>query len=140
MITILLEKIKALLSEIKTKIDNMSLGYFIEYSTTEKIVGKWFDGRPVYGITLINSAAINTRNNTWADMTFTTPTPQNIDDMVNLHFASNTQPNFSEQFRISFDEDRQVFKIASYTNGVYPANIPIYVEYVKLPENEEENT
>lgn len=46
MITILLEKIKALLTELKTNIENINTS--IDFSTDEKIIGKWIDNRPLY--------------------------------------------------------------------------------------------
>ena len=48
MITILLEKIKSLLSELKTNIENIDVNSSNEYSFDEKIIGKWVDGTNVY--------------------------------------------------------------------------------------------
>lgn len=54
MITILLEKIKALLTELKTNIENFKP--FIDYSTQEHVIGKWIDGvTDVYEITLTSN-------------------------------------------------------------------------------------
>ena len=47
MITILLEKVKALLSEIKTTLNEKNFGEPF-YTDTAIAVGKWFDGRTVY--------------------------------------------------------------------------------------------
>lgn len=50
MITILLEKIKALLTELKTNIENIKPT--IVYSTNETEIGKWIDGKKLYRKTI----------------------------------------------------------------------------------------
>ena len=58
MITILLEKIKALLSELKTNIENLPVGKS-DYSSVEHIIGKWIDGvTDVYEITLTSNTDV----------------------------------------------------------------------------------
>ena len=57
MITILLEKIKALLSELKTNIENLP-DRVISFSSDEKIVGTWIDGSPLYSKTFVNNNLI----------------------------------------------------------------------------------
>lgn len=51
MITILLEKIKALLIELKTNIENMPKGGG-DYSTDEVECGTWIDGKKIYSKTM----------------------------------------------------------------------------------------
>ena len=48
MITILLSKIRDLLSELKTNIENIQPGGNIDYSTDEKKIGTWIDGSDLY--------------------------------------------------------------------------------------------
>lgn len=82
MITILLEKIKALLSELKTNIENIKTT--IDYSTDEVEIGKWIDGKTLYRKTL-----------TTADMTdgdFDV-TSLNIDTFVGFDSASYLSSN-----------------------------------------------
>lgn len=56
MITILLEKIKALLSELKTNIENINTS--TEFSTNETIIGKDIDGATLYSKTFVNTTTI----------------------------------------------------------------------------------
>lgn len=54
MITILLSKIRDLLIELKTNIQNIETSF--SYSETEHKIGKWFDGSDVYEIALKNTS------------------------------------------------------------------------------------
>lgn len=56
MITILLEKVKDLLIELKTNIENIPSESNIIYSTEEKVIGKWINGNDLYQKTLVFQA------------------------------------------------------------------------------------
>lgn len=60
MITILLEKIKALLSELKTNIENIKSS--IDYSETEREIGKWIDGTPLFEKTIVHKNITRLQN------------------------------------------------------------------------------
>ena len=104
------------------------------YSTEEREIGVWTDGRPVYAIVLTTSVAKSITTSRWTRMEFTTPIPTNIKEMVRMSFACNTQPNFYEGFRLSWDINEHYFKMSCEHNGTFPANTAIYIEYTKTTD------
>ena len=83
MITILLEKIKALLLELKSNIENIKPNS--DYSTNELEIGTWVNGEKLYkkSYVLANSVYITTSN-------FSIPDVTNTDDIkwiVNCEFT-----------------------------------------------------
>ena len=104
------------------------------YSGEEREIGVWTDGRPVYAITLTTSVEKSIRSTSWTQMEFTTPIPTDIKEMVRMSFACNTQPNFYEGFRLSWDKDNHYFKMSCEHNGTFPANTAIYIEYTKTTD------
>lgn len=104
------------------------------YSGQEREIGVWTDGRPVYAIVLTTSVAKSITTSSWTRMEFTTPIPTNIKEMVRMSFACNTQPNFYEGFRLSWDINEHYFKMSCEHNGTFPANTAIYIEYTKTTD------
>ena len=86
MITILLEKIKALLIELKTNIENIKPNN--NYSTNEVEIGTWTDGSKLYkkSYVLANSVYITTSN-------FSIPDVTNTDDMKWITYCEFTRLN-----------------------------------------------
>lgn len=68
-ITISMKKLKEI---IKDEINSMSPNFINNtegYSTTERVVGKWVDGKPLYKKTWIKDSPISVSNSAWTDTT-----------------------------------------------------------------------
>ena len=93
MITILLEKIKVLLIELKTNIENLPVGIDI-YSTTPTKIAKWIDNSDVYRIvmpvTSENEFSLPTR---WGDSAILTDfvLPSNCYELINASVIRHAQ-------------------------------------------------
>ena len=54
-----------------------------EYSTEEKVVGKWIDGKPIYEITYYNETPV--KSHTYNDFISTGIILNNIDNIININ-------------------------------------------------------
>lgn len=104
------------------------------YSEEEREIGVWKNGQPVYAIVLTTSVAKSITTSSWTRMEFTKPIPANIKEMVRMSYACNTQPNFYEGFRLSWDNENHYFKMSCDHNGTFPDNTAIYIEYTKTTD------
>lgn len=82
-------------------------GILHEYSTDEKIVGKWIDGKPIYEKTIVIQS------------NFTTPfeVASNIDKLINVRaFRDNTNANSIFPYLPNSVENYNAFVISGYFN------------------------
>ena len=60
-------------------------GYAHHYSTSEKVIGTWIDGKPLYEITVEFSSEITVNNNTWTNTTITTTDKKAIVNVIGIN-------------------------------------------------------
>lgn len=88
---------KMLLKYTKTTDSAVEIGSDTDYSTTEKIVGTWIDGKPLYQKTVATTQSFSLSASNWSDLSVYTggvgvAIPSNIDTLVNLACNGNNSP------------------------------------------------
>lgn len=134
MITILLEKIKALLSELKTNIENMPKGG-LDYSLQETEIGTWIDGRKVYRKVIYKESIRDGNVSIEHGIT-------NLDMIINtsgcvsispVHMVLNSRISGSIWLSASQYDDTSVdINAGGYTTG--RTNLYLVIDYVKTED------
>ena len=134
MITILLEKIKVLLSELKTNIENMPKGG-LDYSLQETEIGTWIDGRKVYRKVIYKESIRD--GNVPIEHGIT-----NLDMIINtsgcvsistVHMVINSQMSGSIWLSAPQYNDTNVYiNAAGYSTG--RTNLYLIIDYVKTED------
>ena len=104
------------------------------YSTEEREIGVYIDGKPLYCKVLVNSSTVTANNNSWTTIPLNNQ-PTNIDKFVFGALLADAYPVSYEQPRIIYDSENTIFKMASVQNSSYAAGkLLIYAEYTKTTD------
>lgn len=66
------------IAEANSTVPVVIIGDANNYSTNEKVIGKWIDGKLVYQKTIVPSSAINLTANTWVEINNVIPNIANV--------------------------------------------------------------
>lgn len=136
MITILLEKIKALLTELKGNIENINTS--IDFSTDEKIIGKWIDNRPLYSKVIIIDHDMSV-GSSWVGTGFKIP----YMDSIRMGFINRIGGYSVEAMSIgviNVGENSEVAISTPYYTYPIGTGSNIIIFYTKSTDLEEANT
>ena len=104
------------------------------YSTEEREIGVYINGKPLYCKVLVNSSTVTANNNSWTTIPLNNK-PDNIDKFVFGALLADAYPVSYEQPRIIYDSENTIFKMASVQNSSYAAGkLLIYAEYTKTTD------
>jgi hypothetical protein len=92
-------------------------GDIMNYSTTEKHIGKWVDGSDLYQITLYTNTQVSLNNSTWTTIPWVNE-PSNIAYLVSAVISRQT-PNTNMTMRFTLDDGH--IKGAALSSDYYPA-------------------
>ena len=86
-----------------------------KYSTDEKVVGQWTDGKPLYQRTVTATSNVATQDGSWADISNAmSPTISNAEKLVDAQLHGTVNIDYSQ---LRFTVDSGVIKCASKVSG-----------------------
>ena len=101
------------------------------YSEEEREIGVWKDGKPLYKITLVNTADVSTSNSAWSSVSWLNE-PSNVDKFINAEIHSVHEPNVSANFRFSLVNNHIV--VASKESTIFLSTDTVTILYTKTTD------
>lgn len=95
----------------KTTDSAIAIGSDTDYSTNEKIVGTWIDGKPLYQRTFVTTNSYSTNSSVNFLMTLDEISIANLDSLVSCHVLLQTKIATIPPFRYAYDTSESKLKL-----------------------------
>ena len=104
-----------------------------EYSTEEKVVGKWIDGKPVYR-KVLSATLPSTNGGSVANLT-----SLNIDSLVRLESFKTTDARLPNNYKDTSNNGYSLYVsgtslLAQLTSAIYGKSVNVILEYTKTTD------
>ena len=114
----------------KTTDSAISIGDDTDYSTTEKIVGTWIDGKSIYQKTFVINEAITLTTNEWVS----TPIPKgDIETIVSSQVVLNDQSHHT-YITVSVDSNSTLWMLSVRPEDKTFSNFKVTLQYTKTTD------